>query len=290
MNEEELLSLEPKILWKYFNELRKIPRCSKHEEEVAKFVFKTAKNLGYEVVMDDVWNVLVKTPAFPGDEKKAPVCLQAHLDMVCEKDSDVAHDFSKDPIDVYIDGEYAKARGTTLGADNGIGVAAILALLEDREYDHPPLELLFTVCEEMGLEGALALQNDVLKARKLINLDGEGEGVIYIGCAGGGDTELYFPVKKVPAVDEGLLVKVHGLKGGHSGVDIHLGRANAIKLLVRALYRLMEVEPFGLSSIFGGNKRNAIPREAEAVITVKDTNKAKELLNQSLKNFKNEYE
>lgn len=290
MSEEDLLNLEPKILWKYFNELRKIPRGSRDEGRVAEFIFTTAKSLEFEVVMDDMKNVLVKVPASPGCEEKPVTCLQAHMDMVCEKNSNVVHDFSKDPLDVYIDGEYVTARGTTLGADNGIGVAAMLALLEDKESINPPLELLFTVSEEMGLEGASALKEDFLEAHLFINLDGEGEGTIYIGCAGGGDTGLYFPFKKIPAVNEGLRVKIHGLKGGHSGVDIHLGRANAIKILARALYRLMEVETVELSSIVGGNKRNAIPREAEALITVKDTNTAKKILKKNFEDLKNEYE
>lgn len=290
MTDEELLSLEPKLIWKYFYELIKIPRCSKHEEKAAEFVFKTAENFGYEAIMDHLKNVLIKVPASPGYEEKAPVCLQCHLDMVCEKNSDIEHDFSKDPIKAYIDGEYVKARGTTLGADNGIGVAVLLALLEDNGRLHPPLELLFTVDEETGLTGAFGLKEDFLTAQRLINLDGEEEGTVYIGCAGGGGSELYLPLKKVQVEDIGLLIKVHRLKGGHSGVDIHLGRANAIKLLARALYRLIKSNELGLSCFFGGSKRNVIPREAEALITVKDINKATEILKKSEEDFKLEYE
>jgi len=289
--EDVLLSLEPKTLWKYFNEIRKIPRCSKQEEKAAQYVYDTAKKLGYEAVMDHVKNVVVKVPASPGYEDHPPVCLQAHVDMVCEKNSDVEHDFTKDPIQVRIDGEYVKAVGTTLGADNGIGVASLLALLEEeKSFLHPPLELLFTVDEETGMTGAFELKGDFLKARRLINVDSEEEGTIYIGCAGGGDTEIYLPYKKVPAFGKGLSVKVHGLKGGHSGVDIHLGRANAIKLLARALYRLSQEQKVGLSCIFGGNKRNAIPREAEALITVENSEKAMEVLKQCEEEFRIEYE
>ncbi len=290
MPDDKLLNLEPKLIWKYFYELIKIPRCSKHEEKAAEFVLKTAENLGHEADMDHLNNVLINCPATSGYEEKAPVCLQSHLDMVCEKDSDVEHDFSKDPIEAFIDGEYVKARGTTLGADNGIGVAVLLALLEDRECNHPSLELLFTVDEETGLTGASELKEDFLKAQRLINLDAEEEGTVYIGCAGGGGTELYLPVKKVPTEVIGLLIKVSKLRGGHSGVDIHLGRANAIKLLARALYRLIKSEGLDLSCFFGGSKRNVIPREAEALITIKDLKKAKEILKKSEEDFKLEYE
>ncbi len=290
MTDEELLSLEPKLVWKYFNELIKIPRCSKHEEKAAEFVFQTAENFGYEVITDHLKNVLIKVPASPSYEEKASVCLQCHLDMVCEKNSDIEHDFTKDPIKAYIDGEYVKARGTTLGADNGIGIAVLLALLEEKEHLHPPLELLFTVDEETGLTGAFGLKEDFLTSQRLINLDSEEEGTVYIGCAGGGGSELYLPLNKVQVEDVGLLIKVHRLKGGHSGVDIHLGRANAIKLLVRALYRLIKSNELRLSCFFGGSKRNVIPREAEALITVKDINKAKEILKKSEEDFKLEYE
>lgn len=289
--EEVLLDLEPRTVWKYFNEIRKIPRCSKHEERAARFVYETARNMGYEVEMDQVKNVVVRVPASPGYEDHPPVCLQAHLDMVCEKNSEVEHDFTRDPIPVKVEGEYVKAEGTTLGADNGIGVASLLALLEEeKSTPHPPLELLFTVDEETGMTGAFEMRGDFLRSRKLINLDSEEEGTIYIGCAGGGDTEIYLPYRKVPARGKGLSVKVHGLKGGHSGVDIHLGRANAIKLLARALYRLSQQQKVGLSCIFGGNKRNAIPREAEALITVEDAEKARDILMRCEEDFRIEYE
>lgn len=291
MAEEVLLSLEPKTLWKYFNEIRKIPRCSKQEERAARFVYETAKKLGYEAEMDHVKNVVVKVPASPGYEGHPSVCLQAHVDMVCEKNSDVEHDFTRDPIRVKVEGEYVKAKGTTLGADNGIGVASLLALLEEeKNFPHPPLELLFTVDEETGMTGAFEMKGDFLKSRRLINVDSEEEGTIYIGCAGGGDTEIYLPYRKVPATGSGLSVKVHRLKGGHSGVDIHLGRANAIKLLARALYRLSQEQKVGLCCIFGGNKRNAIPREAEALITVEDIKKAGEVLKRCEEDFRIEYE
>ncbi|MFQ6126130.1 MAG: aminoacyl-histidine dipeptidase [Candidatus Heimdallarchaeota archaeon] len=290
MTNKELPSLEPTLVWKYFNELRKIPRCSKNEEKAAEFVANTAEQFGYETIIDHMKNVLIRIPASPGYEEKAPTCLQCHLDMVCEKTSDVEHDFTRDPIEAYIDGENVKARGTTLGADNGIGVAVLLALLEEREFNHPFLEFLFTVDEETGLTGAFGLHEDFLTAQRLINLDSEEEGTVYIGCAGGGGTELYLPVKKVPVESVGLLIKVHKLRGGHSGVDIHLGRANAIKLLARALDRLMKSETLELARFFGGSKRNVIPREAEALVTVKDMSKAKEILKKSEEDFKLEYE
>ncbi len=291
MNDDELLNLEPKLVWKYFNELRKIPRCSKHEEKAAEFVLKTVKALGYEAIMDSVRNVLTRIPATSGYEDKAPICLQVHLDIVCDKNSDIVHDFSKDPIDAYVDGEYVTAKGTTLGADNGIGAAIILALIEDMNCKHPRFECLFTVDEETGMTGAFQLDTDLLTAKRYINLDSGETGKVTIGCAGGGDTELYLPIKKVQTPDTtGLLVKIHGLKGGHSGVDIHLGRANALKLLARLIYRLMQSDEIGISCISGGNKRNAIPREAEALITVKDITNTRNMLKKAVEDFQIEYE
>jgi len=283
-------NLVPNIFWKYFNELSKIPRCSNHEEKAAKFVVMTVKKLGHVPVMDSVGNVLIKVPPSPGYEENPPVCVLAHLDMVCEKNADVDHNFTTDPLDIHIDGEYVTARGTTLGADCGVGVAILLTLIEDPECIHPPLELLFTVNEEAGMTGAIGLKNEALTARKLINTDSVMEGVAYIGSAGSGDSELYLPVMKKPTPGEGLYLKVHGLKGGHSGVDIHLGRANAIKLLVKLLYRVLESETIELAGIFGGDKRNAIPREAEAIISVKNKEKVKEILKKSLMEYRTEYE
>jgi dipeptidase D len=261
--------LEPKRLWEYFAELSAIPRCSKHEAEAGRYVFGVAKRLGLDVVRDPKGNVIARKKCVPGRENAPTIALQSHLDMVCEKNRDTAHDFGKDPIMLRRTGEYISAEGTTLGADNGIGVAAALALMEDAAVRHGPLEFVFTVDEETGLTGAAALRSGDLKSRTLINLDTEDEGVLYVGCAGGCDSigTLAAASGKLPAKHALYALRVHGLRGGHSGVDIHRGRANALKLLVRALSALAG-SGARLCRLSGGNKRNAIPREAEALVAL----------------------
>jgi len=256
-----LENLEPKLIWKYFEEICKIPRCSKHEEKIAEYIVQVAKNLGLEVERDEIGNVVVRKPA-NGYENAPMITFQSHMDMVCEKNKDVEHDFSKDPIEPYVDGEWVKAKGTTLGADDGIGVATSLALMEAKDIKHGPLEFLFTVDEETGLTGAFNLKKGFIKGKLLINLDSEDFGVIYIGCAGGGNSTIKLPLKYENADGKGYRIFVKGLKGGHSGVEIHKGRANAIKLLARVIYNLNA----RISSVEGGDKHNAIPREAVAVV------------------------
>ncbi len=289
---KELEGLEPEILWNYFERIRQIPRCSKHEEKASEFVQSVAKELGLEFKKDDLGNVVIIKPASPGYEDHSGVCIQGHLDMVCEKNADVQFDFSKDPIDLQRDGNYLKAVGTTLGADNGIGVAAALAIAELKDLKHPPLELLFTVEEETGLVGASNLLPDFLTSKRLINADSEELGTIYIGCAGGGDTVLKLPMgsRIQPEGLTGLEVEVKGLKGGHSGVDIHLGRANAIKCLTRVLWNISQEQKPMIVDISGGNKRNAIPREAKAVLFLKDVNKASEVMKRMQLELKDEFE
>ncbi len=255
--------LKPELLWKHFDEIRKIPRCSKNEEKIREYVINFAKKKGLEYEVDEVGNVLIRKKATPGHEGAPGVVLQAHLDMVCEKNSDVDFDFEKDPIRVKREDGWITADGTTLGADNGIGVAAALAVLEDDSIVHGPLEVLLTVDEETGLTGASNLKPNWLKGKYLLNLDSEDEGVFFIGCAGGRDTIFKLPVSRRKAKGDAFEVKVSGLKGGHSGVDIHLQRGNAIRILARVLY---EIDGVKISEIEGGNKRNAIPREARAVI------------------------
>ncbi len=259
--------LEPALVWKHFAAFSKIPRCSKHEEAAAAFVMKEAKRLGLKARQDAAGNVLVTKPATPGHEGKPSVCLQGHLDMVCEKNADKKHDFSKDPIELVRKGNVLMANGTTLGADNGIAVATNLALMEETTVAHGPLEFLFTIDEETGLTGANMLATGFVQSTILMNLDSEEEGAIYIGCSGGKDTQgtWTLALEETPAKLVGLEVKVTGLKGGHSGMEIDKGRGNAIKILTRVLIAL---EEFGirLSAINGGNKRNAIPREATAVV------------------------
>jgi dipeptidase D len=282
---DELYSLKPQNLWKHFSEILKIPRCSGKEKAIGDYIVNLAKAWNLEVQRDSVGNVLIRKPASSGKENAPGVILQAHLDMVCEKNSDVEHDFSKDPIKAFIDGDWVKARGTTLGADNGLGLATCLAILEDKTIAHGPLECLFTVDEETGLTGASRLKKDFLKGKLLLNLDSEEEGTFTIGCAGGADSEIVLPVeRKKKKAKNALLLKISGLRGGHSGLDINLGRANALKCLARILNEAAEKFKIELISFNGGSKRNAIPREAEAVVGI-DTSKQKALTNWLKKSF-----
>jgi len=259
--------LQPELVWKYFAEISRIPRCSKHEEHIAEYVIDTAKKLGLVAKQDRFGNVLVKKPASAGFSRVRSVCLQGHLDMVCEKNADTQHDFSKDPIELVRKNGVLMANGTTLGADNGIAVATNLAIMEDKSLEHGALEFLFTVDEETGLTGAQNLQNDFVESRTLLNLDSEEEGSIYVGCSGGRDTLATWRVafEAAPAGTVGCVLKVSGLKGGHSGLEIDKGRGNAVKILNRVLLNLQNLGA-RLASIEGGNKRNAIPRECSAVI------------------------
>jgi len=266
-----ILEYEPKLVWKHFDEIRKIPRCSKHEEKIREYILEFAEKQGLKAKTDKAGNILVEKPASPGMENKPIVVLQGHMDMVCEKNKEVKHDFSKDPIKLKIEGDKLKADGTTLGADNGIGVAIALAILEDKNLKHGPIEALFTVDEETGLTGAFALEPGFLKGRVMLNLDSEDFGVITVGCAGGGDTIITLPVKKhkVEGDMAFLVIRISGLKGGHSGVDIHEQRGNAIKLLSRILWKVKQKCSLLLLDVTGGDKHNAIPREATALVAVK---------------------
>jgi len=262
--------LEPKPLWRHFDEILKIPRGSKEEERMREYVVGVAKRAGLKHFVDGAGNVVVQKPGTKGHEEAAVTILQSHLDMVNEKNSDVDHDFTKDPLTPKRDGEYLTADGTTLGSDNGIGVAAMLAVLEADDLAHGPLELLFTVDEETGLTGASQLDGKLLQGRRLLNLDSEEEGQVYVGCAGGADSALTLPLTttSTPSGTVALRIRLHGLKGGHSGVDIHLQRGNAVQLLARALNALSFRMSFHLTSLSGGNKHNAIPREAFASVVV----------------------
>ena len=263
-----LESLEPKAIWSYFLELSKIPRGSKNEAAAAAWVADQAKALGCEVERDEVGNVIIRKQATPGKEGCPTICLQAHVDMVCEQNEGTGHDFTKDPIQVWKDGDLLRAKGTTLGADNGIGVSAALAVLASKDIAHGPVEALITIDEETGLTGANGLQPGRLKASFLLNLDSEEEGELTIGCAGGVDTIANRKLTRLapPAGARAYRLKVFGLKGGHSGIDIHAGRGNAIRLLAQLLGAMKPAFGFALASIKGGNKRNAIPREASAMI------------------------
>ena len=262
-------TLEPQALWKHFDRLLTIPRGSKEEDEARAYVTGRADALGLEYDVDDTGNVVVRKGGTPGHEDAPITILQGHLDMVNEKNSDVEHDFSKDPIQPERDGDYLMAKGTTLGSDNGIGVAAMLALMESDDVAHGPLELLFTVDEETGLTGAGGLDGSMLQGRRLLNLDSEEEGTVTVGCAGGGDDSLTLPLETeaVPDGSVALRLRVHGMRGGHSGIDIHLQRANAVKVLGRIVHAAAAT-PLRLAAFRGGNKHNAIPREADAVVVV----------------------
>ena len=270
-------NLEPKIVWKHFDEIRKIPRCSKHEEKIREYIVDFAKKQNLEYEVDKTGNVVIRKNATKGMENKPGVVLQGHMDMVCEKNSDVDFDFSKDPIQLKIEGDFLTAVGTTLGADNGIGLAMSLAILEDNSLKHGSIEGLFTVDEETGLTGAFAMGNNLLKGKILLNLDSEDFGVLTVGCAGGGDSQIRLPfeIQKVNGTMESVMVKVSGLRGGHSGVDIHEQRGNAVKILSRMLWKAKSNYNFKISEIKGGDKHNAIPREAYAKIVVDKKDKDK---------------
>ena len=270
MNANDIRQLEPKALWQNFYSLTQVPRPSHKKEQIGAFLVNFGKSLGLETVQDEIGNVLIRKPATPGMENRKAVVLQAHMDMVPQKNSSVPHDFQKDPIDAYIDGEWVTAHDTTLGADNGIGLAAAMTVIQSKDIKHPAIEMFITVDEETGMFGAFGLQPNVLKGDILINMDSEDEGELYVGCAGGIDGDITFRYKEVP-VEEGdvaLKVSLTGLKGGHSGVDINLQRGNANKLMFRFLKDAVADYEARLASIDGGSLRNAIPREAFAVITV----------------------
>ncbi len=266
----EILKLEPSKVWYYFQEILNIPRPSKKEGKIIDYLMRFGKEHGLETLKDEVGNVLIRKPATPGMENRKTVVLQSHIDMVCEKNSDVDHDFENDPIEAYIEDGWVTAKGTTLGGDDGIGVAAELALLASDDIEHGPIECLFTVDEETGLTGAFGLQPGFLKGEILLNLDSEDEGQLFIGCAGGQDTVAWLPYQKeaVPENAEALKIMVSGLKGGHSGDDINKGRANANQLLNRFLWTYKEQFDMHLAVFDGGNLRNAIAREAYAIVTV----------------------
>lgn len=264
-------SLEPKLLWSHFDGIRRIPRPSKHEEQVAAHIQTWAKGKGYEVLKDAAGSMAIKVPATPGHESAPTVIIQGHLDMVCEKNSDVDFDFMKDPIDVRVDGDWVKANGTTLGADNGIGVATALAVAEDPDVVHGPLEILCTIDEETGLTGAKALDASIVSGRVMLNLDTEEDGAVYFGCAGGGDTVTSLTAARRRASLGSVPVRmaVKGLKGGHSGLNIIENRGNAVKMMTRILLAAVERGlELDLVSLDGGSKHNAIPREAFAVCRV----------------------
>jgi len=263
-------SLQPAALWNHFEEICKIPHPSKHEEKIREYIVNWAKKTNLETKVDEVGNVIIRKPATKGMENRKGIILQGHIDMVPQKNSDVAHDFEKDPITPWIDGEWVKAKGTTLGADNGMGAAAIMAVLEAKDLVHGQIEALFTVDEETGMTGAFGLKPGLFTGEILMNLDTEEEGDLCVGCAGGTNANMKFKYTEeaTPAGMEAFKVNVTGLKGGHSGVDISLERANSNKILNRVLWFAHKNFGLRLSSIEGGTLRNAIPRESFAVVII----------------------
>lgn len=267
---KELLGLKPDRLWYYFAQILQIPRPSKKEEKIVQYLLDFGRQHGLETLQDEVGNVLIRKPATKGMENRKMVVLQSHVDMVCEKNNDVSFDFDNDPIQAWIDGDWVKAKGTTLGADDGIGIAAQLAILEAADLRHGPIECLFTVDEETGLTGAFGLKPGFLKSSILLNLDSEDDGELFIGCAGGKDTlaELSYTIEDTPGGHRGLRISISGLLGGHSGDDISKGRGNAVKLLNRILWHAARHFGLRVNDFKGGNLRNAIAREAFASVVV----------------------
>ena len=268
-----ILSLAPQNVWKHFYSLTQVPRPSGYLKKVQEFLLNFGKSVGVESFQDEAGNIIYRKPATPGMENRKKVILQAHMDMVPQKNNDTAHDFENDPIETYIDGDWVKAKGTTLGADDGMGVAAIMAIMEDKTLKHGPLEALITADEETGMFGAFGLKPGTVDGDILLNLDSEEEGELYIGCAGGEDLTAVLEYKEVETdpADIALKVTLKGLRGGHSGLEINEGRANANKLMARFLNQVITYDEACLVSWEGGNMRNAIPRECEVVITVPAT-------------------
>jgi dipeptidase D len=286
---KEIINLEPKAVWENFYKLTLVPRPSKKEEKIQAFMVDFGKSLGLVTEKDSVGNVLIRKPATPGMENRKGIILQGHLDMVPQKNSGTAHDFEKDPIDAFIDGEWVRARGTTLGADNGIGVASAMAVLAAKNLVHGPIEAIFTCDEETGMTGALGLQPKWLKGDILLNMDSEEESELYVGCAGGINANIEFEYDEVIVPDgvKPFKLVISGLKGGHSGLDINLGRGNANKLLIRFLkYATRELD-VRLADINGGGMRNAIPREAIGIVLVQDEDA--EQLKKAVKKYESIY-
>ena len=287
-----ITDLKPTQLWKHFDAIRQIPRCSKNEEAAGEYVKEFAKTRGYQFRQDDAGNVVVKIPASPGHENKPGIVLQGHLDMVTEKNKGTEHDFESDPIKLINEGDWITADGTTLGADNGIGVAAGMTAATDDSVIHGPLEILCTIDEETGMTGVNALQPGFIEGKILLNMDSEEDGSFYVGCSGGVDTVGIFnvPTKKAKKDLAAYDLLIGGLKGGHSGLDIQAGRANAIKLLGQLLNKMKDLK-FRVASISGGSKRNAIPREAEARILVNasDEKKIKKIIDKFIADYLHEF-
>lgn len=273
-----LANLQPEPVWKHFDRLAAIPRASTKEAAARDYVRGLAAKLGLESMQDDAGNLVIRKPARPGREGAPMALLQGHLDMVCEKNERTVHDFDVDPIKVVRDGDWLKADGTTLGSDNGVGVAAALAVMESKDIAHGPLEFLFTIDEETGLTGASAFPGGLLKSKYFLNLDNEEKGTLCIGCSGGVKTTARRKVGlRLASSGSAWRIKVWGLKGGHSGVDIHQGRGNALRIMGGVLQTLLDRIPVEVAEVNGGSAQNAIPREAAALVVLTDPSRESEL-------------
>lgn len=289
----EVRSLEPKTVWNHFEDLNAVPRPSKKEERIIQFMLDFGNSLGLETINDHVGNVIIKKPASKGFENRKTVILQAHIDMVHQKNEETDFDFDTEGIRSYVDGDWVKAEGTTLGADNGMGVASIMAVLSSENIDHPAIEALFTIDEETGMTGAKGLEAKNLTGEILLNLDTEDDDELSIGCAGGVDTNVKYEceTRNTPEGFSGVEIVVKGLKGGHSGMDIHLGRANSNKVMNRLLFSIDKSFNLSIHSIDGGSLRNAIPRESKAVVAIdqNQVNEAQAFFEEQVQSIKEEF-
>jgi dipeptidase D len=274
-----ICNLEPKLVFKYFEEISQIPRGSKDEKAISDYLYNFGKNLGLETIQDDALNIIIKKPATPGYENAPGVILQGHMDMVCEKNKGTAHDFSKDPIELKIDNDMIYANNTTLGADNGIAVAMSMAVLASNDIEHPAIEVLVTTDEETGMSGAMAVDGSIFKGKYLLNLDSEEEGYLLVSCAGGVTSLVNLPIthKDVDKSLNAYSIEINGLQGGHSGMDIIKQKGNSNKLIGRALNLIQKLQGlnFDLVEVNGGSKNNAIPRESEAIILISKNDEVK---------------
>lgn len=286
----EIRSLEPKALWNNFADLNEVPRPSKKEEKVRQFMVGFGENLNLETIVDPVGNVIIKKPASEGMENRKTIVMQSHLDMVCQKNNDTDFDFDTQGIEMFVDGDWVKARGTTLGADNGLGVASIMSVLESADIIHPAIEALFTIDEETGMTGAIGLQAGYLEGEILLNLDTEDDHEIGVGCAGGIDitASRSYELDETPDHAKAFKITVTGLRGGHSGMDIHRGFGNANKMMNRILFALNDA--VSLSEIDGGSLRNAIPRESNVLLVCNDAERMKALFEQISSDIRSEYQ
>ena len=278
--------LKPEKVFRYFEQLSQIPRGSYNEKEVSDYLLAFGQSLGLETIQDDVMNIIIKKPATSGYENAPVVILQGHMDMVCEKNADTIHDFTKDPLKLYIDGDLLKAKGTTLGADNGVAVAYAMAILASDDLKHPALEVIVTVEEETGMGGVIGFNKENVSGKLLINMDSEEEGIFFASCAGGIRANILLDIEKEANELPCYKVMIKDLKGGHSGLNIKDGRGNAIKLLGRLLNEL--TVSYNLVEIFGGSKPNAVPRESMAIISTKDIDSLREEIEILEKTFNNE--